>query len=498
MAVEMLKNYIGGQWVEGSGEVLENRNPADTDDLICTFRQSTPEDVARAVEAAVEGFEEWRRVPAPIRGNILRRACRMIEQQKEELARIQTREMGKPLVETRGDVQEAIDTGYWMAGEGRRLYGFTTPSELRDKWNMTYRAPVGVCTLITPWNFPTAIPAWKIFPALICGNAVVFKPAEDVPLSADRLVRIFIEAGVPPGVINLVHGDGAPISDALITDPRVSLVSFTGSSEVGRIISEKCGRHLKKHSLEMGGKNVQVVMEDADLELAVDGALWGAFGTSGQRCTATSRLLLQESIQEAFMERFLARVRELKVGNGLKEEDINVGPIINRRQLERILGYLKKAREEGLEPLIGGHQLTEGDYAKGYFIEPTVFVGVTPEHTIWKEEVFGPVLSVASFSDLDEAIALANETTYGLSASIYTRDIRNAFVFLNEVETGLVYVNAPTIGAESHMPFGGMKNTGNGHREASITVLEIFTEWKAINIDYSGSFQRAQIDVVTE
>jgi acyl-CoA reductase-like NAD-dependent aldehyde dehydrogenase len=489
-----LLNYIAGQWVPSrSGRTFRNLNPADTRDCVGEFPLSSVEDVALAVEAAAEAYRSWRLVPAPQRGEIVRRAGQLLRERKEELARAMVREMGKPLVEARGDVQEAIDTADYAASEGRRLFGYTTPSELPNKVNLSFRMPVGVCGIITAWNFPIAVPSWKIFPALVAGNTIVWKPSEDAPLCANLLAEILQEAGLPPGVFNVVHGD-AEAGEALVRHPGVRLIAFTGSTAVGRRIATLCGELNKKCSLEMGGKNPLIVLPDADLDLALQGVLWGAFGTSGQRCTATSRLLLHRDITEHFLERLCAATQQLRVGNGL-DEGVNVGPIINARQLERIEHYVELGRRQGARLLVGGHRLTEGEYAHGYFFAPTIFADVTPEMTIFREEIFGPVLSVTLVDSLEHAIALANDSDYGLSSSIYTRDIVAAFRAIRDLEAGITYVNAPTIGAEAHMPFGGVKATGNGHREGGWTVFDIFTEWKTVYIDYSGRLQRAQIDI---
>lgn len=489
-------NYIEGQWSRSrSNRWFEKRNPADTRDLIGRFPLSSAEDVAKAVEAARRAYNRWRLLPAPRRGDIVRRIGDLLLQRKEELARAMTREMGKPLVEARGDVQEAIDTAYYAAAEGRRLFGYNTPSELPDKVNLSFRMPVGICGIITAWNFPIAVPSWKIFPALVCGNTIVWKPSEDAPHCANLLAELIAEAGVPAGVFNVVHGD-AEAGEALVRHPDVRLIAFTGSTAVGRRIASLCGELNKKCSLEMGGKNPLIVLADAPLELALDGVLWGAFGTTGQRCTATSRLILHRAIAEAFLERLCERTRALHIGNGL-DETVQVGPIINERQLQRIEDYVRGGLDEGARLLLGGHRLTEGEYAHGFFFAPTIFADVTPQMRIFREEIFGPVLSVTVVDSLEEAITVANDSMYGLSSSIYTRDITAAFRAICDLEAGITYVNAPTIGAEAHMPFGGIKATGNGHREGGWTVFDIFTEWKTVYIDYSGRLQRAQIDVET-
>ncbi len=492
--VKKFKNYIGGEWVEpASGEYFENRNPANQKDLIGLFPRSNKEDLERAVAAAKRGFEVWRRTPAPLRGDVIRRAGDILAARKDEIARAMTREMGKVLKETAGDVQEGIDTAYYAATEGRRLFGHTVPSELRDKWAMSYRRPMGVCGLITPFNFPLAIPTWKMFPALVCGNAVILKPAEDVPHSATLLVEAMIEAGVPQDVIQLVHGLGEEVGSELVAHPEVPVISFTGSTAVGSMIGETCGRMHKRLSLEMGGKNAQIVMADADLELALDGVLWGAFGTTGQRCTATSRLLLQDSIHDQFLDRLVERTRALKLGDGQKDGS-DVGPLINQASLEKVSRYIEIARQEGDEILTGGERATGAGLDDGFFFQPTILRGVRPGSRLACEEVFGPVLSVIRFSELDEAIRINNEVEYGLSSSIYTKDVRTAFRAMTEFDNGITYVNAPTIGAEAHLPFGGVKKTGNGHREGGWEVYEFYSETKVLYVDFSGRLQRAQID----
>ena len=488
------KNYIGGEWVEpSSGEYFENRNPANNGDVIGLWPKSNREDVQRAVEAAKRGFEVWRRTPAPLRGDVIRRAGDIINERKDEIARAMTREMGKVLKETTGDVQEGIDTAYYAATEGRRLFGHTVPSELRDKWAMSYRRPIGVAGLITPFNFPLAIPTWKMFPALVCGNAVILKPAEDVPHSATLLVEAMIEAGIPKDVLQLVHGFGEDVGAAMVEHPDIPVISFTGSTETGSRIGEICGRMHKRLSLEMGGKNAQIVMDDADVELAVDGVLWGAFGTTGQRCTATSRLLLQDRIHDQFLERLVERTGKRRLGDGLKDGS-EVGPLINEQSLNKVTSYVEIARQEGDEVLTGGQRASGKGVDDGFFFEPTILRGVRPGSRLACEEVFGPVLSVIRFGDLDEAIRINNEVDYGLSSSLYTKDVRNAFRAMTELDNGITYVNAPTIGAEAHLPFGGVKKTGNGHREGGWEVYEFYSETKVCYVDFSGKLQRAQID----
>lgn len=486
-------NFIDGKRVHAkSAKTSLNINPANWDDVVGTFPESGPEDVDLAVQAAERAFPDWRLVPPPKRGEIILKAGFLLKDRKEELARLMTREMGKPLRESRGDVQEAIDMALYIAGEGRRLFGQTTTSELRDKFAMSVRMPIGICGLITPWNFPMAIPSWKIFPALICGNTVVFKPAEDTPLSALKFVEILAEAGLPKGVLNLVHG-GPATGQAIVRHPEIRLISFTGSCEVGREVAEITGKALKRCSLEMGGKNAQIVMDDADLELAVEGAVWGAFGTTGQRCTATSRIFVQAGVFSEFKRKFLERARNIKIGSGL-EEGVGMGPMINETQRKRVHEYVEIGRKEGAKLEIGGKFATGKGLEKGYFYEATVFTDVDPKMRIAREEIFGPVTCLFPFKKLEEAICLVNDTAYGLSSSIYSRDVNAAMKAIRDIEAGITYVNGPTIGAEVHLPFGGVKNTGNGHREAGETAIDIFSEWKSVFIDYSGRLQKPQID----
>jgi alpha-ketoglutaric semialdehyde dehydrogenase len=486
-------NYIAGRWIPAkSGRRFENRNPARADDLIGLFPDSSADDASHAIAAAQQAYDGWRLTPAPKRAEILFRAAEIIVARKEQFARDMTREMGKVLDETRGDVQEAIDMTFFIAGEGRRQYGQTVPSELRDKFAMSIRQPLGVCSIITPWNFPMAIPSWKIVPALVCGNTVVFKPSEVTPLSAHHFVRVLEEAGVPPGVVNMVTG-GPEVGERFTVDPAIKVVSFTGSTAVGTLVNQNAAPVCKKVHLEMGGKNAIVVMDDANLELAVEGCVWGGFGTTGQRCTAASRVIVHEAVHDTFVEQFVARARALRVGDGL-EPSTQMGPSISEKQLEKVMSYVTIGQQEGATIACGGHRLTDGAYASGCFHEPTVFTNVTRTMRIAREEIFGPVVSILKVASIDEAIAIVNDVAYGLSASIYTQDINRAFHAMREVYTGIFYVNAPTIGAEVHLPFGGTKATGNGHREAGTAALEVFSEWKSIYVDFSGKLQRAQID----
>jgi aldehyde dehydrogenase (NAD+) len=488
-------NYIDGQWVpSASGQTFENRNPANTDDLIGIFQHSNRKDVEAALDAARTAYESWRLVPAPIRAEMLYRVAQLIAERKEQYARDMTREMGKVLNETRGDVQEAIDMTFYMAGEGRRMFGQTVPSELRNKFAMSVRQPLGVCSIITPWNFPMAIPSWKIIPALVCGNTVVFKPASQTPLSAVNFVKVLEDAGIPKGVVNMVTGDGSEVGTPLTSSDIVRVVSFTGSTHVGRIVNQAAAPTFKKVHLEMGGKNVIMIMDDANLELALDGCLWGGFGTTGQRCTAASRVVVHEKVYGKFVEQFVARAKALKVGDGL-DEKIEMGPSNSEHQLKTVMEYVAIGKSEGAKLACGGDRLASGAHAKGFFHEPTVFVDVDPKMRIAREEIFGPVVSVMKCRSIDEAIEIGNGVEYGLSAAIYTQDINRAFAAMRDLYTGIFYINAPTIGAEVHLPFGGTKNTGNGHREAGVAALEVFSEWKSCYIDFSGKLQRAQIDV---
>ncbi len=476
--------FIAGEWVEGvSGQTFESHNPADRGDVVGTFQAGTAADVAMAVRAAEAAFPGWRATPAPRRGEILYRYGALLAEHKERLARAMTREMGKVLAEARGDVQEAIDIAFLMAGEGRRLFGDTVPSELPDKWAMSIRQPLGVAGIITPWNFPMAIPAWKTMPALVAGNTVVFKPASDTPGCATLLVELMVEAGFPPGVVNLVTGSGADVGDALVESPDVPVISFTGHTTTGKRIAERAGRRLKRVSLELGGKNAIAVLADADLDLAVDGIMWSAFGTTGQRCTACSRVVVEASVADALVARLESRARTLRLGDGL-DPAVDVGPLINEAAAAKVAEYMEIGRREG-ELVCGGRRATEGSLAAGTFFEPTLFTGVAPMARIAQEEIFGPVLSVIRVPDYAAAVTAVNGVRYGLSASVYTRDVNVAFRAMRDFEAGIVYVNAGTTGAETHLPFGGWKETGNGHREAGHAALDTYTEWKAVYVDFA-------------
>jgi aldehyde dehydrogenase (NAD+) len=471
---------------------LESTSPA-TGDVLGSVPEADAAAVDRAVETAQAAFEDWRLVPAPRRGEILFRFAQVLEREKAALTDLMTREMGKVKAEAGGDVQEAIDMTYYMAGEGRRLWGQTTPSELQNKFNMSVRVPVGVVGAITPWNFPIAIPSWKLAPALVCGNTVVLKPAEDTPLLAQRFVELLGEAGLPEGVVNVVHGYGETAGAALVRHPGVPVISFTGSRETGIAVTKAAADFLKHVHLELGGKNAIIVLDDADLELAVEGIVWSAFGTSGQRCTAASRVIVHEKVYDELQSRLVERAERMRLGPGW-EDETDVGPVINRAAIEKIHSYTKIGRDEGARLLTGGEIATDGDLAKGFFYRPTIFGEVDAQMRIAQEEIFGPTTALIKVRDFDEAVRVANGIKYGLSSSIFTRDVNRAFRAMRDLQTGITYVNAGTIGAEVHLPFGGTKDTGNGHREAGQAALDVFTEWKALYVDYSGRLQRAQID----
>ena len=494
---ERFQNFVGGSWKDAeSGQTFENANPARTGEIIGRFPVSGPDDVDAAVAAARKALSSWRNTPAPSRGDMLRRVGDLLTIRKDELAFEETREMGKPITETRGDVQEAIDTAYYAASETRRLFGRTVPSELPAKFNMSIRRPLGVVGVITAWNFPIAVPTWKIFPALACGNAVVFKPSEEAPHSGALLTHVLCDAGIPEGVFHLVQGPGST-GQALVEHPGVDAVTFTGSTETGARIGAACGSTHKRLSLEMGGKNPQVVMPDADLELALEGVLWGAFGTTGQRCTATSRLILHRTIHDEFVGRLADRMKTLRLGCG-NDEGVDVGPLINRKALDKVTRYVEIGQAEGAELVLGGRRAEGDGLDQGFFFEPTLFTGVAPGMRIAREEIFGPVLCAFGVDSYEEAIHVANDTRYGLSSSIYTRDIIVAYRAMQDLEAGITYVNGPTIGAEAHMPFGGVKQTGNGHREGGWEVFDFYTETKTVYVDYSGRLQKAQIDTGNE
>ena len=487
------QNYIGGEWVDSaSGETFESTSPA-TGEAIGIFPRSNADDVDRAVDAANEAFQEWRLVPAPKRGEILYRFANLLTEEKDDVTDLMSHEMGKVKAEAGGDVQEAIDMSLYMAGEGRRLFGQTTPSELRDKFNMSVRQPIGVVGAITPWNFPIAIPSWKIAPALVCGNTVVFKPATDTPALGERFVELFAEAGLPAGVLNIVHGGGGAVGDRLVKHPDVRVITLTGSRETGVEVMRNAADGLKHVHLELGGKNAIIVLDDADLELAVEGIVWSAFGTSGQRCTAASRVIVQEGVYEQVQSKLVAAAERMRLGPGW-EDDTDVGPVINKRALEKIHSYTGIGKDEGAKLLTGGEVATDNGLGKGFFYRPTIFGDVDPQMRVAQEEIFGPTTALIRVRDVDEAIRVSNGIKYGLSSSIFTRDVNKAFRAMRDLEAGITYINAGTIGAEVHLPFGGTKDTGNGHREAGQAALDVFTEWKSIYVDYSGKLQKAQID----
>lgn len=492
-SVHTHQNLIAGERKDAaSGETFESMSPADGE-LIGVFPRSGAEDVDGAVAAAKSAFEEWRLVPAPKRGEMLFRFAQLLVEHKTELTELMTHEMGKVKAEAGGDVQEAIDMSYYMGGEGRRLSGQTTPSELRNKFQMSVRMPIGVIGVITPWNFPIAIPSWKIAPALVAGNTVVFKPASDTPALGHRFVELLDEAGVPKGVVNIVHGGGGAVGRRLVEHPDVPVISLTGSRETGVAVLQAGADGLKHVHLELGGKNAIIVMDDADLDLALDGILWSAFGTSGQRCTAASRVIAHESVHDELVSRLVARAEALRLGPGW-EDETDVGPVINGAALEKIHSYTQIGLDEGAELITGGEIASEGDLGKGFFYRPTIFVGVDPDMRIAQEEIFGPTLSIIRVGSEEEAVRVSNGIRYGLSSSIFTRDVNRAFRAMRDLQAGITYINAGTIGAEVHLPFGGVKETGNGHREAGQAALDVFTEWKSVYVDYSGTLQRAQID----
>ncbi len=485
------QNYIGGKWVNGRGDkTFDTINPANEEVLAC-IHAADVSDVDIAVQAAQKAFNSWRLTPAPLRGELLFKVGDLLKQKKEELAVLLTEDMGKVIAEARGDLQEAIDMAYYMGGEGRRLLGYNAPVEMPNKFGMAVRDPSGVVGIITPWNFPVAVPSWKIFPALVAGNTLIWKPSPETPAISAAFVRIFEEAGIPAGVFNLLLAPGAEVARVLVSHPDVRVLSFTGSTTTGRAIAESAARLNKKVSLEMGGKNAIIVLDDADLELVTDATLWAAFGTAGQRCTAASRLIVQRGVASTLKEALVARTKKLALGNGL-DPKVDVGPVINRPALDRIHNYAQLGRQEGARALTGAAVADVS--GKGFFYQPTVFDGVRPGSTLEKEEIFGPVLSIVEVDTLDEAILVNNRSQYGLSTSIFTRDVNLAFTAMRDVFTGLVYINHGTTGAEIQFPFGGVRGTGNGHREAGQAGLDLFTEWKSIYVDYSGRLQRAQID----
>jgi len=481
---QVFQNFIAGKWQNSrSGETFTSTNPAHMSEIIGRYQRSTPVDIEDAIDAATQVQPAWAAIPVPERGEILQRVALLLEQQKEELARLMTREMGKILKETRGDVQTAIDVARYIAGEGRRAEGETLPSGLRDKFCMTIRHPVGIVGIITPWNFPLAIPAWKTFPALLAGNAVILKPASDTPLLVLKLAELLHEAGLPAGVLNVITGPGGSLGDALVSNKRVNMISLTGSTEVGRHVAEICGRDLRRCALELGGKNAVIVLEDADIELAAESVTWGGFGTSGQRCTATSRVIVQKSVQQSFTDRLVAAAERLRVGDGLLPET-EMGPLVNMGRIKAVQEYTEIGKQEGARLLTGGSAITTDDYSEGAFYKPTIFTDVAPSMCIAREEVFGPFISILPVASYEEAVQVANATEYGLSTAIFTENTRLTFRAMRDIQSGLIYFNAPTTGAEIHLPFGGMKASGNGHRELGMGVVEEFSETKSVFVAY--------------
>ncbi|MEE9498771.1 MAG: aldehyde dehydrogenase family protein [Nitrospinaceae bacterium] len=491
---KLFNNYINGKWkASSSGETFENINPANHDEVVGRFQKSNKKDVNDAISAAEEALPQWRATPAPKRGEILFKVAELLLQQKESLAQDMTREMGKVIGETRGDVQEAIDLTYYTAGEGRRLLGETVPSELKNKFCMSVRMPVGIVSAITPWNFPIAIPSWKLVPALVCGNTVVIKPATDTPLSVVNFVKVCEKAGLPPGVLNLVTGSGSEVGTPMTEHDKVNLVSFTGSTDTGAVIASSCAKNMKQYSLEMGGKNAIIVMDDADLDLAVEGVIFGAFGTTGQRCTACSRVIAHKKIVKKLTEMLVTRAKTLKLGDGLKPKT-DVGPLINESQRTKVDNYVQIGKNEGAKLVTGGNPATGKDCKNGSFYQPTIFADVAHKMRIAQEEIFGPVVAIIPCNSFEQAVKIVNDSKFGLSSAIYTRDVNRAFKAIETLDTGITYINASTIGAEIQLPFGGTKGTGNGHREAGTAALEIFSEWKSVYVDYSGTLQKAQIE----
>lgn len=479
------KNYIGGKWVESvTGRTYPVHNPAHTDQVVGEFQTSGAEDTLTAVAAAKEGLVTWANTPAPARANIIYKALEILGRRAEELAETITIEEGKPIADARGEVKRAMAIMEYAAGEGRRMFGYTTPSELPDTVAYTVRRPLGVVGIITPWNFPLAIPAWKIAPALICGNALVFKPASATPLSAVKLMEIFEEAGLPAGVLNLVTGPGGQVGTALVESPDVKGISFTGSTEIGTELYSESAKRLKKVQAEMGGKNAVIVLSDADMDKALNGIVQGAFGSTGQRCTATSRVIVEDDVYDQFMTELIERTSKLTIGDGL-DASMDIAPLASQNQKDKVLEYIGIGTEEGAELAFGGRNMTGGEFDQGYYVEPTVFTGVTADMRIAQEEIFGPVLTVFKAKDLKEAIGIANSVEFGLSSSVYTKDITKAYEYINTVETGMVHVNASTLGGEVHLPFGGLGSSGVGQREQGTAAVDFFSEVITVYIDHS-------------
>ena len=485
--VTRYNNHIGGKWVESStGRTYTITNPASNESVLAEFQTSGVDDALKAVDAAHEALAGWANTPAPVRAGILFRAIEILRQRGDDIARTITLEEGKPLSDAQGEVKRSLNIMEYAAGEGRRMFGYTTPSELPDTVAYTTRRPLGVVAVITPWNFPLAIPAWKIAPALICGNTIVFKPASATPWSAIKLMEVFEEAGLPAGVLNVVTGPGGSVGNALVESPLVKGISFTGSTEIGTGIYSHGASLLKKVQCEMGGKNAVILLADADIDKALGGIIQGAFGSTGQRCTATSRVIVEEAIYNEFMEQLIDRTSKLKIGDGLDPE-VDVSPLASKAQFDTVMEYIGIGTEEGAELVQGGHAVTGGIFNQGYYVEPTIFADVQTDMRIAQEEIFGPVLTVLKAEDLEDAIQIANSVKFGLSSSVYTKDLTQAFEYINTVESGMVHVNAPTLGGEVHLPFGGLGASGVGHREQGIEAMNFFTEVITVYIDHAAA-----------
>jgi acyl-CoA reductase-like NAD-dependent aldehyde dehydrogenase len=490
--MQTLNNFIAGEWQESRGRRIPDLNPADTTDVIAEAPASTVEEAAAAVDAAERAFEGWRNTPAPVRGQILYRAQRLMEERHQQLAEGLTREEGKTLSESKGEIQRAINVVEFFAGEARRITGETIPSELPYTFCYTVKQPVGPVAVITPWNFPIAIPIWKIAPALVCGNTVVFKPASLTPLTATLIAGIFRDAGLPPGVLNVVFGGGREVGATIVKQPSIRAVSFTGSNDVGTALYQAAAARGIKCQCEMGGKNPIVILGDADLDLAVESTVQGAFGSTGQRCTATSRAVVVESVADAFLDRLDARTAKLVVGPGL-DPNTSVGPSVDRGQLDTVLEYIRIGQSEGARVVRGGGRLTDNGLEKGFFVAPTIFDHVSAGMRIAQEEIFGPVLSVIRVPDVESALHVANSVRYGLSASIYTNDVGQMFRFVDRLDAGILHVNSPTVGGEAHIPFGGMKATGVGLREMGRVAIDFYTELKVVYVDYTGTARKGNL-----
>ncbi len=486
-AVNIYKNFIGGEWVDSvSGRTYPITSPASKSTVLGEFQTSAPTDAERAAAAAQDALSSWANTPAPLRAGVLFRALEIMRERGDDIARTITIEEGKPLADAQGEVKRAMNIIEYAAGEGRRMFGYTTPSELPNTVAYTVRRPLGVVAIITPWNFPIAIPAWKIAPALICGNTLVFKPASGTPLSAIKLVEVFQDAGLPPGVLNLITGPGSSVGNSLVENPDVKGISFTGSTEIGTDIYAQGARLLKKVQCEMGGKNAVIVLSDADLDKALGGIVQGAFGSTGQRCTATSRVIVEEPVYDQFMEELVDRTSKLTIGDGL-DPTVDVSPLSSQYQFEKVMEYIGIGTEEGARLTYGGHSVNGGIYDEGYYIEPTIFTDVSPEMRVAQEEIFGPVLTVFKAKDLEDAIGISNNVKFGLSSSVYTKDLTQAFQYINTVDAGMVHVNAPTLGGEVHLPFGGLKSSGVGHREQGTEAVDFFSEVITVYIDHAAA-----------